>query len=269
MKNRVVLVFVLALTMCSFGYGQTAASILGMETKTSKSDLEAEALEYFQAVVDGDADTIVKYVHPKVVEELGSKGVVLEILKVELKAMQEEGFEPISITLLGSAPAKDGQTPLSAIISHNVVVRTADGEFEFPGKLNVYTTSGKNYFIYLEHMILQSLGIEELEDAEEEEAEESSLDPKPIERGILNGTAKSLPVPKYPIAARLAKVTGEVKVQVIIDKNGKVISAKAISGDRLLIPAAEKAASEAIFTPTKLSGQAVIVSGIIIYNFNP
>jgi outer membrane biosynthesis protein TonB len=46
-----------------------------------------------------------------------------------------------------------------------------------------------------------------------------------------------------------------------------VISAHAVSGHPLLQAAAVGAARASKFTPTKLSGQPVKVSGVIIYNF--
>lgn len=91
---------------------------------------------------------------------------------------------------------------------------------------------------------------------------------KPISGGILNGKALSLPAPAYPEAARRMRMTGTVEVEVVIDMNGKVISAKAVKGPSLLMTAAEMAAKMAKFTPTLLSGQPVKVSGIITYNFS-
>jgi protein TonB len=91
---------------------------------------------------------------------------------------------------------------------------------------------------------------------------------KPVSGGILNGKALSLPAPAYPDAARRMRLTGLVEVEVVIDMNGKVISAKAVKGPSLLAAAAEQAAKQARFTPTLLSGQPVKVSGIITYNFS-
>jgi protein TonB len=91
---------------------------------------------------------------------------------------------------------------------------------------------------------------------------------KPISGGILNGKALSLPAPSYPDMAKRMHVTGVVEVEVVIDTNGKVISAKAVKGPAFLTAAAELAAKQARFTPTLLSGQPVKVSGIITYNFS-
>jgi len=95
-------------------------------------------------------------------------------------------------------------------------------------------------------------------------------DKGPIQGGVLNGKAISLPVPEYPAAARSDHASGQVRVQVLIDETGRVIQARAVnvSGTHgALITAAENAARRARFTPTLLSGMPVKVNGVIIYNF--
>jgi periplasmic protein TonB len=89
----------------------------------------------------------------------------------------------------------------------------------------------------------------------------------PISGGVLNGKAISLPKPAYPPIARAAHASGTVVVQVLIDENGSVVSAHAVSGHPLLQGAAVGAARQARFSPTKLSGQPVKVTGVIQYNF--
>jgi len=89
----------------------------------------------------------------------------------------------------------------------------------------------------------------------------------PISGGVLNGKAISLPKPAYPPIARAAHAAGTVVVQVTIDENGSVIAAHAVSGHPLLQGAAVGAARQARFSPTKLSGQPVKVTGVIQYNF--
>ena len=83
----------------------------------------------------------------------------------------------------------------------------------------------------------------------------------------MNSKAISLPKPSYPPVARAAKASGTVVVQVTVDENGNVVSAQAVSGHPLLQAAAIGAARSAKFSPTKLSGQPVKVSGVITYNF--
>jgi TonB family protein len=94
-------------------------------------------------------------------------------------------------------------------------------------------------------------------------ADDSSV----VEGGILNGRATALPMPEYPDAAKAVRASGLVAVKVTVDENGDVISATAASGHPLLRRAAVDAAREAKFAPTRLSGEAVKVSGVITYNF--
>jgi len=86
---------------------------------------------------------------------------------------------------------------------------------------------------------------------------------RPINGGMLNGKAIYLPQPE--VAA--ADATGVVLVQVLIDEQGMVIEAKAVSGPRNLHDAAVNAARLARFTPTTLMGEPVKVSGTLSYNF--
>jgi protein TonB len=90
---------------------------------------------------------------------------------------------------------------------------------------------------------------------------------KPISGGVLNGTAISLPAPLYPEGAKRMRVQGVVTVEVVLDESGKVISANASTGPGTLRDAAVQAALKARFSPTKLSGQPVKVSGVINYKF--
>ncbi len=85
--------------------------------------------------------------------------------------------------------------------------------------------------------------------------------------GVVNSQAINLVKPVYSSAARAVGAKGEVKVEVTIDEEGRVISANAISGHQLLRDSAVSAAKSSRFTPTTLSNQKVKVTGIIIYNF--
>ncbi len=91
--------------------------------------------------------------------------------------------------------------------------------------------------------------------------------PKTIDDGILNGKAISMPAPTYPPAARAVGASGTVSVEVTIDEQGNVISARAVSGHPLLQRAATEAARNATFSPTYLSGQPIKITGIVVYNF--
>jgi TonB family protein len=89
----------------------------------------------------------------------------------------------------------------------------------------------------------------------------------PISGGVLDGKAVSKPQPAYPSVALAGRAAGAVYVQVTVDESGQVISAKAIGGHPLLQSAATEAAYRARFSPTRLEGQPVKVSGVLSYNF--
>ena len=80
--------------------------------------------------------------------------------------------------------------------------------------------------------------------------------------GVLNGMAVSLPRPIYPPMAKQIGASGEVRVQVAVDGNGNVISARAVSGHPLLRSAAENAARQ-----SKMRSDAANSTGQIVYNF--
>ena len=84
---------------------------------------------------------------------------------------------------------------------------------------------------------------------------------------LINSRALLLPKPPYPVLAKQIRLQGTVVIQVLIDENGKVLSARPVSGHPMLIPEAQRAAMQAKFSPTTLNGIAVKVSGMISYNF--
>ena len=99
-----------------------------------------------------------------------------------------------------------------------------------------------------------------------EEKERAANDPT-RESGVINGKAIDLPRPVYPEEAKRNRVQGQTSVKVLIDKEGRVIHACAISGHPLLQESSEAAAYRARFTPTLLEGKPVTVTGVINYNF--
>lgn len=85
----------------------------------------------------------------------------------------------------------------------------------------------------------------------------------PINGGMLNSKAIYLPVPEVPPG----EATGVVLVAVVVDEQGAVIEARAVSGPQNLHAAAVNAARLARFSPTLLLGEPVRVSGTLSYSF--
>lgn len=88
-----------------------------------------------------------------------------------------------------------------------------------------------------------------------------------LSSNIISGKVIDKPVPPYPVVAKNAGVSGVVRVEIVIDEQGRVISSRAVDGPLLLRVAAERAGRQARFSPTQLGGQPVKVSGVITYNF--
>ena len=88
-----------------------------------------------------------------------------------------------------------------------------------------------------------------------------------VQGGTLDFKAVSKPPAIYPPAARALGITDTIVVRVLVDEDGKVLTAEATGGHALLREAAEEAARAARFRPTLLAGQPVRVSGDITYNF--
>ena len=84
---------------------------------------------------------------------------------------------------------------------------------------------------------------------------------------MVEAKALELPEPAYPPLASAAQASGEVQVQVqvqvIVDTDGKVIAASAISGHPLLRAASVKAARGAVFTPLMYEGKPLKLVGVI------
>ncbi len=90
---------------------------------------------------------------------------------------------------------------------------------------------------------------------------------KPVEAGDLNSKAVSLPKATLSEEAKRLKATGKVSVRVIVDENGKVVSAVALNNVAVLREAAEDAARQAIFNPMVLDGITVRFTGVLTYDF--
>lgn len=97
--------------------------------------------------------------------------------------------------------------------------------------------------------------------------ENENSNSKPIEEGVLNAKATSLPKPVYSEEAKRLKLRGRVTVKVVVDENGKVTSALAMDGPAPLRQAAEEAARQATFTPATEGGITVKMTGVLTYDF--
>ena len=78
--------------------------------------------------------------------------------------------------------------------------------------------------------------------------------------GSESRAVKSRVAPVYPEIAKRMKITGEVKLEVIVDAEGKVKDVRAVSGNHMLEIAAEDAVRKWKFEPG--SGDTTVVVGV-------
>lgn len=81
---------------------------------------------------------------------------------------------------------------------------------------------------------------------------------------VLNWRAVKLVRPLFPFKN---KGSGSVRVRIIIDEKGKVISAKGISGVRIYFPYAENAAEDSKFKPAFICGKPGKIRGVLTYTY--
>lgn len=85
--------------------------------------------------------------------------------------------------------------------------------------------------------------------------------------GALNRFASRLAIPIYPPIERQRNVEGLVTVEISLDEEGRVVSAKAISGPKGLRTAAEDAVRKSKFKPVIIGEKPVKATGFINFNF--
>jgi len=105
------------------------------------------------------------------------------------------------------------------------------------------------------------------QDKSSAKAEKEESGQKQDKREVVKGEVIEAPQPIYPDEAKEQKVEGMVTVGIVIDEEGKVISAKVSSGPELLHAASRDAAFKARFKPTTLNGKPVKATGAMTYNF--
>jgi TonB family protein len=75
------------------------------------------------------------------------------------------------------------------------------------------------------------------------------------------------PEPQYPEQARIAHIQGEVMVEALVGRDGSVVKAQAISGNRALREAAEKAVYGRRYQPYVVNDIPMAVRTLVTVNF--
>lgn len=93
-------------------------------------------------------------------------------------------------------------------------------------------------------------------------------DSSPIAVGSLINYATQKSSPVYPPMARNMRLTGVVKVELMIDESGQVAQVQNTSGPPMLQRAATDAAKKWKFKPFTRDGQATKATGFVSFNFS-
>ena len=105
------------------------------------------------------------------------------------------------------------------------------------------------------------------EETTPEKTETDDLD-SPLKVGSLLEFAVQKTNPVYPPMARNLRQTGVVRLEVIVDEEGKVTTVQNLSGPALLQTAAKDAVKKWKFKPFLRDGQPVKATGFLSFNFN-
>jgi protein TonB len=100
-----------------------------------------------------------------------------------------------------------------------------------------------------------------------ENASKTEKSNEPIQVGSLVDAATRKVNPTYPTVARTARVSGIVKVEVVLDEEGSVAEVKNAAGPEMLKRAATEAVRRWKFKPFMRDGQPVRASGFVNFNF--
>ena len=183
--------------------------------------------------------------------------------------------DPLEDKFLSSfvIPDKPADTPATAAQETNsaaqnsgevATTREAQRTVEAEGGGNPNTTSTTQGTTQREDHTEAPVGTAEQGSQQQGQAQQAGNKPRaPIAGGMLNGKAIYMPLPEN----QAGLPNGVVMVQILIDEQGSVIDAKAVSGPPALHAAAVNSARLARFMPTLLSGEPVKVSGTLAYNF--
>ena len=89
----------------------------------------------------------------------------------------------------------------------------------------------------------------------------------PVSSGVMAAKLISAPEPEYPKLAGLFHMEGQVILQTVVSRNGKVVSTHVLRGHRLLRGAASNAVRQWRYRPYLVNGQASDVATIVTVNF--
>jgi TonB family protein len=88
-----------------------------------------------------------------------------------------------------------------------------------------------------------------------------------VSSGVMAAKLISAPAPEYPKLAGLIHMEGQVILQTVVSRSGKVVSTHVLRGHRLLRGAASDAVRQWRYRPYLVNGQPADVATIVTVNF--
>lgn len=156
-----------------------------------------------------------------------------------------------------------GNVVKAKVLSGHPLLRSESVKAALKEKFTPRFLSGNPVMMYGSIVYKYSLD-EQIPDGKKEDSEK--LFDAPISLGILNERAIYLPKPVYPKSALQPRSQGNVGIQIKINvQQGKVVLAKAISGNPVFRKYAEMAAMEAKFQPKNVEGVPLFAKGILVF----
>ena len=111
--------------------------------------------------------------------------------------------------------------------------------------------------------------LKDIEAAEAAAEAAKNAPPEFVNMGSLtSANAVKMVTPLYSVVAQRSQVEGRVTVEIEVDANGDVTSAKATTGHQMLRTSAEDAAKRSKFKPATFNNKPIKGKGTIIYNFS-
>jgi TonB family protein len=222
--------------------------------------------EFRAFLVNGEGATREREQESKRQAQLASLARISMDRAIQIAVSQTPG-KVFECSLVGEHWEGAGELAKPGLVLYHVVILTGDDAQPTRAHVLVNAFDGTIFRAEKEERRRVNVEGEQRLKVELEPLMTSSGERRAINGGVLNGKATEMPPPEYPAIARQAHASGAVTVEIMIDEGGNVIAAKAVSGHPLLQAAAVNAARQAIFTPTRLSGEPVRVNGVLVYNF--
>ena len=88
-----------------------------------------------------------------------------------------------------------------------------------------------------------------------------------VSSGVMSANLLSAPPPEYPKLASFAHIEGQVILQAVVARDGKVINTHVLRGHHLLRGAAERAVRNWRYRPYVVNGRAIDVETIVTVDF--